>query len=135
MWHGLQAIHTLAFLCLLHSDEVLKIQVDHIKFVREVDGDIEYMVLTLPFHKTHQDGHTYAYLSLSPFIVLIVKESRCSANLYLPSGGGRGSLVCCSCHGTMDQSKPDNLWLPVSKIYCPGLPICSQGSSYGKSSI
>jgi hypothetical protein len=65
--------------------------------------------------------------------VLIAKEARCSAILHLPSGGGRGSLVCCSRHGTMDQSKPDNFWLPVPKIHCPGLPICSRGSCYGES--
>jgi hypothetical protein len=63
MRRGLQAIHTLAFLCLLRSDEVLKIQVDHVEFVKDLDGDIEYMVLTLPFRKTHQDGRKHAYLS------------------------------------------------------------------------
>ena len=59
---ALQAIYTLAFICLLRSDEVLKIRRDHIEFVRDED-DTEYMVLTLPFRKTHQDGRTYSYLS------------------------------------------------------------------------
>ena len=49
---ALQAIYTLAFICLLRSDEVLKIHRDHIEFVRE-DDDIQYMVVTLPFRKTH----------------------------------------------------------------------------------
>ena len=55
---ALQAIYTLAFLCLLRSDEVLKIQSSHIQFVKE--EDTEYMVITLPFRKTHQDGRVWA---------------------------------------------------------------------------
>lgn len=57
-WRALQAIYTLAFICLLWSDEVLKIRRDHIKFVKE-DDEIQYMVLTLPFWKTHQDGRMF----------------------------------------------------------------------------
>ena len=52
---ALQAIYTIAFICLLRSDEVLKIRRDHIEFVKE-DDEVQYMVLTLPFRKTHQDG-------------------------------------------------------------------------------
>ena len=59
--HALQAIYTLAFICLLRSDEVLKIQRDHIEFVKD-DNDSEYMVLTLPFRKTHQDGRMFFFL-------------------------------------------------------------------------
>jgi hypothetical protein len=59
--HALQAIYTLAFICLLRSDEVLKIHRDHVEFVK--DDDIsEYMVLTLPFRKTHQDGRMFSHL-------------------------------------------------------------------------
>ena len=58
MRRALQAIYTLAFLCLLRSDEVLKIQSSHIQFVKE--EDTEYMVITLPFCKTHQDGRVWA---------------------------------------------------------------------------
>ena len=58
--HALQAIYTLAFICLLRSDEVLKIQRDHIEFVKD-DNDSEYMILTLPFRKTHQDGRTFIF--------------------------------------------------------------------------
>ena len=56
--HALQAIYTLALICLLRSDEVLKIRRDHIEFVKN-DDNSEYMVLTLPFRKTHQDGRTF----------------------------------------------------------------------------
>jgi len=55
----LQAIYTIAFICLLRSDEVLKIRRDHIEFVKE-DDEIQYMVLTLPFRKTHQDGRKFS---------------------------------------------------------------------------
>ena len=63
--HALQAIYTLAFICLLRSDEVLKICRDHIEFVKE-DNDIQYMILTLPFRKTHQDGRTFNSLEFFP---------------------------------------------------------------------
>ena len=58
---ALQAIYTLAFICLLRSDEVLKVQRDHIEFVKDNDNS-EYMVLTLPFRKTHQDGRKSSHL-------------------------------------------------------------------------
>ncbi|KAF9521447.1 hypothetical protein CPB83DRAFT_778726, partial [Crepidotus variabilis] len=45
-----QAIYTLAFLCLLRVDEVLRIRAEHIE---TVEGRI---TLTLPFRKTHQFG-------------------------------------------------------------------------------
>ena len=50
-----QAIYTIAFLCLLQIDEVLKIQIEHIEFVDRGTKDYR-MVLTLPFRKTHQFG-------------------------------------------------------------------------------
>ncbi|KAG1763422.1 DNA breaking-rejoining enzyme [Suillus placidus] len=49
MRHCLHAIYTIAFLCMLHSDEVLKIQAHDIHFFS--NG----LVLTLPFRKTHQN--------------------------------------------------------------------------------
>jgi len=52
---ALQAIYTIALICLLRSDEVLKIHRDHVEFVKE-DDNSEYMVLTLPFRKTHQES-------------------------------------------------------------------------------
>jgi hypothetical protein len=63
MRHALQAIYTLAFICLLRSDEVLKIRWDHVEFVKD-DDNSEYMVLTLPFRKTHQDGRKLSYFSI-----------------------------------------------------------------------
>jgi hypothetical protein len=65
---ALQAIYTLAFICLLRSDEVLKIRRDHIEFVKD-DNNSEYMVLTLPFRKTHQDGRTFSHLSTKTFSI------------------------------------------------------------------
>ena len=50
---ALQAIYTIAFICLLRSDEVLKIRRDHITFLTDGTGG---MILTLPFRKTHQSG-------------------------------------------------------------------------------
>jgi hypothetical protein len=52
---ALHAVYTLAFICLLRSDEVLKIRRQDLELVKEDDGTV-YMVLTLPFRKTHQDG-------------------------------------------------------------------------------
>lgn len=45
------AAYTLAFLCLLRVDEVLKIQMHDIKFVTP-----KCIQLNLPFRKTHQNG-------------------------------------------------------------------------------
>lgn len=59
---ALQAIYTLAFICLLRSDEVLKIRREHIEFVKD-ENNPEYMVLTLPFRKTHQDGRKFSHFS------------------------------------------------------------------------
>lgn len=50
---ALQAIYTIAFICLLRSDEVLKINRAHITFLEDGTNG---MVLTLPFRKTHQAG-------------------------------------------------------------------------------
>jgi hypothetical protein len=74
---ALQAIYTLAFICLLRSDEVLKIRRDHIELVKEDhDDDTQYMVLTLPFRKTHQDGRTFShfksFLELFPMLNIIL---------------------------------------------------------------
>jgi hypothetical protein len=66
MRRALQAIYTIAFICLLRSDEVLKIQRDHIEFV-EGDDNSEYMVLTLPFRKTHQDGRKFPHFFFELF--------------------------------------------------------------------
>jgi hypothetical protein len=49
----LQCIYIFAFLCLLRSDEVLKIKYEHIKIVDKAKGQI---VLNLDFRKTHQHG-------------------------------------------------------------------------------
>jgi len=47
----LGAAFTLAFLCLLRFDEVLKIEMHHIELISR-----EKIKLTLPFRKTHQFG-------------------------------------------------------------------------------
>ena len=83
MRHALQAIYTIAFICLLRSDEVLKIHRDHVELVKD-DNNSEYMILNLPFQKTHQDG----CMSSSFFqvcLTLITCNGRYSAFLYLPA--------------------------------------------------
>ena len=47
----LQAAYAFSFLCLLHIDEVLKIEMHHIEFISDTK-----IKLTLPFRKTHQFG-------------------------------------------------------------------------------
>ena len=49
----LQAIYLLAFICLLRAEEVLRIQVEHLRLLDPVKGVVQ---LTLPFRKTHQHG-------------------------------------------------------------------------------
>ena len=83
MRHALQAIYTIAFICLLRSDKVLKIHRDHVELVKD-DNNSEYMILNLPFRKTHQDGR----MSSSFFqvcLTLITCNGRYSAFLYLPA--------------------------------------------------
>jgi len=55
---ALHAIYTLAFICLLRSDEVLKIRRQDLELVKEDDQTV-YMIVTLPFRKTHQDGRAF----------------------------------------------------------------------------
>ncbi|KAG1883681.1 DNA breaking-rejoining enzyme, partial [Suillus subluteus] len=50
VWRLLQAAYTVSFLCMLHFDEVLKIQ------VHDLRAHEDRMVLHLPFRKTHQNG-------------------------------------------------------------------------------
>ena len=55
---ALQVIYTLAFICLLRSDEVLKIRRSDITFLQDgTDG----IILNLPFRKTHQSGGRLIY--------------------------------------------------------------------------
>jgi hypothetical protein len=51
----IQCVYTIAFLCLLRFDEVLKIQAHHLEVIDEGRGEIK---LTLPFRKTHKYGGT-----------------------------------------------------------------------------
>jgi hypothetical protein len=51
----LQCIYTIAFLCLLRFDEVLKIEAHHLEVMDEATGEVK---LTLPFRKTHKYGGT-----------------------------------------------------------------------------
>jgi hypothetical protein len=51
----IQCVYTIAFLCLLRFDEVLKIQAHHLEVIDKGRGEIK---LTLPFRKTHKYGGT-----------------------------------------------------------------------------
>ena len=51
----LQCIYTIAFLCLLRFDEVLKIEAHHLEVMDEATGEVK---LSLPFRKTHKYGGT-----------------------------------------------------------------------------
>ncbi|KAH9481587.1 hypothetical protein JR316_0001127 [Psilocybe cubensis] len=62
---ALEAIYTIAFLCLLRSDEVLKIRREHIVYQMNPPG----LVLTLPFRKTHQHG------GIKPFYLRLLAEN------------------------------------------------------------
>ncbi|CAA7269937.1 unnamed protein product [Cyclocybe aegerita] len=60
--HALSAIYAITFLCLLRSDEVLKIRREYIEFNK--NG----VTLTLPFRKTHKDG------GIQPFPIQALPE-------------------------------------------------------------
>ena len=62
---ALHAIYTLAFICLLRSDEVLKIRRQDLELVKEDDQTV-YMIVTLPFRKTHQDGRAFSFFGMPP---------------------------------------------------------------------
>jgi hypothetical protein len=99
---ALQAINTLAFICLLRSDEVLKIRREHVELVKE-DNNTEYMILTLPFRKTHQDGRTFSRFPLAFSNADGLSYTvRCSTVLHIPPRRGGGSFMPSSCHGAMD---------------------------------
>jgi len=65
----LQCIYTIAFLCLLRFDEVLRIELRDIEVVDKFKGHIK---LSLPFRKTHQYGGmshllVFTRLEIKPF--------------------------------------------------------------------
>ena len=65
----MQCIYTITFLCLLHFDEVLRIELKDIEVIDNERGQIK---LTLPFSKTHQYGgistsSTFMSLEIKPF--------------------------------------------------------------------
>ncbi|KAG6826038.1 hypothetical protein H0H92_001351 [Tricholoma furcatifolium] len=67
----LQAVYTLAFMCMLRFDEVLKIQAHHIK----IDCEKNIVQLSLPFRKTHQFGDE-AHLCPVRALAMWLKTSR-----------------------------------------------------------
>jgi len=58
----LQYIYTIAFLCLLRFDEVLKIQAHYLEVMNEATGEIK---LIFPFRKTHKLGGTNGPISVA----------------------------------------------------------------------
>ena len=52
----LELIYSLSFLCLLRSDEVLKIKYEDLKLTQDLDTGKFTLTLTLPFRKTSQYG-------------------------------------------------------------------------------
>jgi len=54
---ALHAIYTIAFICMLRSDEVLKIRMEHLEILPTK------IILTLPFRKTHQFGGKPCFIS------------------------------------------------------------------------
>jgi len=69
-WRALHAIYTIAFICMLRSDEVLKTQMEHLEILPMK------VILTLPFRKTHQFGGKFLlyFLLNSKFLIPWVIE-------------------------------------------------------------
>jgi hypothetical protein len=62
----LHAAYTLAFLCMLRFDEVLRIKAHHIEVI-DTTGETGEIKLSLPFRKTHQTGGKLPALISSEF--------------------------------------------------------------------
>jgi len=62
---ALHAIYTIAFICMLRSDEVLKIRMEHLEIFPTK------IILTLPFRKTHQFGGKPRFYFLLSLKILI----------------------------------------------------------------
>src|SRR5204862_4191035 len=71
LWGGarlrlmLQCIYTIAFLCLLRFDEVLKIEAHHLEVIDEATGEIKLILL---FRKTHQYGGKNLFIIITDSI-------------------------------------------------------------------
>ena len=89
---ALQVIYTIAFICLLRSDEVLKINRTHITYL---DDGTDGIILTLPFRKTHQGGgelfHTPAFTH--PYTAFFLSRDQAILSLSFARRGG--PLVPC----------------------------------------
>jgi len=77
----LNAIYSIAFLCLLRFDEALKIQAHHLEVVDEGRGEIK---LTLPFRKTHKNGGTF--ILVKSLLTTIKRSSHFTSFTILKSG-------------------------------------------------
>ena len=77
----LNAIYSIAFLCLLRFDEALKIQAHHLEVVDEGKGEIK---LTLPFRKTHNTGGTD--ILVKSLLTTIKRSSHFTSFTILKSG-------------------------------------------------
>ena len=76
----LQAVYTLAFWCLLRSDEVLTIQMKDVKLLYATKGVIE---LTLTHRKTHQFEREQITAHLTRCFILTIKADTRPFTLYL----------------------------------------------------
>ena len=108
---ALQAIYTIAFLCLLRSDEVLKIRREHIIYE---PGPVPHLVLTLPCRKTHQDGGRSIHSIFEQFDHLFL-YNRNKALLPLCHGWSRGPPLSCPCNVRVDWCQPDWIRLSILK--------------------
>ena len=95
----LQCIYTIAFLCLLRFDEVLKIQAHHLEVIDEGRGEIK---LLLPFRKTHKYGGTVAVMFAVTNDILEVKPFHLFHNLQERHLDATHMLLCWikECHIT-----------------------------------
>jgi hypothetical protein len=102
----LQCIYTIAFLCLLRFDEVLRIQLKDIEIVDKFKGHFK---LILPFRKTHQ----YGGLILSSLYILIPYRNQTIPFILqsqrITSGSSRSSA-------TMDLFIETKQWTALSTV-------------------
>lgn len=92
---ALQLIYSLAFLCLLRSDKVLKLRFEHISL--ETEGDLSCIKVTLPFQKTHKFGGVHISPSpICPRLTMSWQRSSCLSYGSFTSQRPISALSACS---------------------------------------
>jgi hypothetical protein len=114
---ALHAIYTIAFICMLRSDEVLKTQMEHLEILSTK------VILTLPFRKTHQFGGNFCFISFE-FKVSDSMNNRSQTLRAVFACTRGGTPVCLSCNCRVDYGQQYNERLSFLANGLRRSPIC-----------